>query len=94
MKPLRVAEDILPFAEFKAHASEVLRGLGERGRPVVVTQNGRPAAVLLSPEDYDRLSEHARFLEAVRRGLEDDAADRVISDEELGAELDREFGGS
>jgi prevent-host-death family protein len=91
-KALHVSQDILPIGDFKTHAGRVLRRLRDDGRPVVITQHGRPAGVLLSPEEYDRLREHDRFLEAVREGLADAEAGRTISDEELGASLDELFG--
>jgi prevent-host-death family protein len=91
-KVLHVSQDILPICDFKAHAGQVLRRLRDEGRPVVITQHGRPAGVLLSPEEYDRLREHDRFLEAVHEGLADAEAGRTISDEELGARLDDLFG--
>jgi prevent-host-death family protein len=91
-KALHVSQDILPIGDFKTHAGRVLRRLRDDGRPVVITHHGRPAGVLLSPEEYDRLREHDRFLEAVREGLADAEAGRTISDEELGASLDELFG--
>jgi prevent-host-death family protein len=92
MKPIQVADDILPIAAFKARASEVVRSMGTRGRPMIITQNGKPAAVLLSPAEYDRLAYEGRLREAVREGLSDTAAGRTVSDEDLGEELEREFG--
>jgi prevent-host-death family protein len=92
MKPLQITKDILPIAEFKSRASEVVRELRKHQRPVVVTQNGKPAAVILAPEEFDRLTYRARFLGAVDEGLADVKAGRTISDEELGSELDQEFG--
>jgi prevent-host-death family protein len=91
-KALQVSQDILPIGDIKAHAGRVLRRLRDEGRPVVITQHGRPAGVLLSPEEYDRLREHDRFLEAVHEGLADAEAGRTITDEELGARLDDLFG--
>lgn len=38
-------------------------------QPVVITQNGVAAAVLLPPEEYDRLVERSEFIGAVERGL-------------------------
>lgn len=89
---LQVAEDIVPIGELKAHLSEKIRALRGRRRPLVVTQNGKPAAVLLSPEDFDRLTTQARFVAAVRDGLGDLEAGRVVSDEDLGRRLDARFG--
>lgn len=92
MKPLNVADDIIPLARFKAQASQVFKRLHEEQRPVVITQNGKPAAVLITPEEFDQVQEHQRFLDAVRSGLDDVEAGRVIGDEDLDAELDAELG--
>jgi prevent-host-death family protein len=89
---LQISEDIVPIARFKAHLSEIVRGLRTRRRPVVVTQNGEPAAVVLSPEEFDRLAYHARLVDAVEDGLADASAGRVISDAELERIVDRRYG--
>lgn len=89
---LRVAEDIVPIGELKAHLSEKIRALRGRHRPLVVTQNGKAAAVMLSPEDFDRLTAQARFVASVQDGLSDLDAGRVVSDEALGHRLDARFG--
>ena len=93
MKALQIEHDFVPIGEFKTHASRILRRLREEGRSVVVTQHGRPAGVLVPTADYDRWMERERFVAAVNEGLEDAKAGRTVSDEELTAELDREFGG-
>ena len=92
MKPFSTAEDIVPLNDFKARASQLFRKLREGQRPLIITQNGKPAAVLISPEEFDRIRERDRFVEAVSAGLADSEADRLIDDEELGAKLDEEFG--
>ena len=91
MRPLRVSEDVLPLGEFKTQASKALRRVRESQRPIVITQNGRPAAVLLSPEEFDRLTERERFLTAVRDGLADAKAGRLVDDDDLGEELAQAF---
>jgi len=92
MKNMRVAEDILPLAHFKARVSEVIRELQTHHRPIVVTQSGRPAAVMMAAEDFDKLMERARFISAVEEGLADADEGRTITDAALGKRLDREFG--
>jgi prevent-host-death family protein len=89
---IQVADDIVPIAEFKAHLSEVVRTLTARRRPVIVTQNGKPAAVVLSPAEFDRIAHQGRFMDAVREGLDDVEQGRVVSDAELGRLLDRRYG--
>ncbi|MCC6751330.1 MAG: type II toxin-antitoxin system Phd/YefM family antitoxin [Deltaproteobacteria bacterium] len=87
MKALRVSEDIVPVSEFKAQAAEWLRRLTTTGQPLVITQNGKPAGVLLSPEAYDELAERARFVAAVEDGLADSQAGRLTDQATLAAEL-------
>lgn len=82
----------LGFREFKAQAADWLRKLGETGAPVVVTQNGKPAGVLLSPEVFDQLTEQARFVAAVNEGLADAEAARVHSPDAVVSRMKRRFG--
>lgn len=89
MPTLSISEDILPLGQFKAHASRLLNGLKASNRPLVITQNGKPAAVVLSPAEFDRLTAQAHFVAAVQAGLEDERAGRVIDDAELDALLVR-----
>ena len=92
MKFVQVSQDILPVGELKTHTSRVLRRLRAAQRPIVITLNGKPAAVLIKPEEFDRLYERERFVEAVGKGLADAEAGRVVDDEALSGELDAEFG--
>lgn len=57
MTRIMVMSEILPLSSVKAHLSELVdRVEGEHDR-VVVTRNGRPAAVLISHEDLEGLEE-------------------------------------
>ena len=47
----------LPISEVKARLPELVTGVLERDDEVVVTRNGRPAAVLVSYDEYVRLKE-------------------------------------
>ncbi len=76
---IRVSEDVVPIGEFKGQAARWLQHAKDSGRAVLITQNGRPAAVLLSPAAYDRLQERQQFLESVAAGLEDAELDRTMT---------------
>lgn len=89
----QTAEDIIPIAELKANMSEIVRELDERPRPLVVTLNGKPAAVVMSPREYDRLSYQSRFIDAVAAGLADVQAGRTYDGEQAISELMTELGG-
>jgi prevent-host-death family protein len=88
---MRVSEDIVPIAEFKATLSDTVRSLSERARPLIVTLNGKPAAVVMSPHEYDRLTYQLRLMKGITEGLADDAAGRTITQEEMGRRLESRF---
>ena len=92
MSNLRVAEDIVPLSDFKARASELLKRLAETGAPIVITQNGRAAGVLLSPAEFDALTERIRFITAVAEGLEDARSGKVVTHESMVAEVQTRYG--
>lgn len=48
---------ILPISEVKARLPELVTGVAEREEEIVVTRNGKPAAVLVSYDEYQRLKE-------------------------------------
>ncbi len=79
MRPPRVSEDFVPISELKAQAAEWLRRIAETDAPIVITQHGRPAGVLLSPQAFDELTDHNRFMASVNAGMADALAGRVQS---------------
>ncbi len=87
MKPINISENIVSLSDFKNKASRMLHEIQSSHRPFVITQNGKAAAVLISPSDFDFLTEQARFIDAVQRGLTDVQNGLVLSDEDLDKEL-------
>jgi len=47
----------LPISEVKAKLPELVTGIAEREEEVVVTRNGKPAAVLINYAEYERVKE-------------------------------------
>lgn len=89
------SEDIQPFTEYRANLSEAHRRVEKTGRPLFVTKDGRPNAVVLSPGAYDKLAEQAQYaqnLAAIRRGLADVKAGRVRPAREALREIARKVG--
>jgi antitoxin YefM len=55
--------ETVPFTEAKAHLSELVDRTSREHERFVVTRNGRPAAILMSPEDLESLEETVDILE-------------------------------
>lgn len=49
--------EIIPFSEAKVHLSELADRVEREHARVLVTRNGRPSFVLVSPDDLDALEE-------------------------------------
>ena len=53
----------MPFSEVKAHLSELAGRVELQHDRILVTRNGRPSFVLLSPDDLESLEESLDILE-------------------------------
>jgi antitoxin YefM len=82
-----------PFTEARARLTELLDEVESRHEHVVITRNGRPAAVVLSPDEYEALQETLEILqdedtlEALRESERDVRAGRLTSLDEVRREL-------
>ncbi|HEY1739089.1 MAG TPA: type II toxin-antitoxin system Phd/YefM family antitoxin [Acidimicrobiia bacterium] len=57
-----MSDSTLPLAEIKKRLSEIVDGVETRHDRVVLTRNGRPAAVIMSPDDLETLEETLEIL--------------------------------
>lgn len=87
--------ETLPLSHVKAHLSEIADRVEGQHDRVVVTRKGRPAAVLVSPEDLESLEETLAVLsdpQLMRQIRKSEAelkrGEEGITLEELKAELD------
>ncbi len=87
MKNISVANDIVPIGEFKTRISKWINKSRKTRHPIVITQNGKPAAVVLTPTDFDQLQELKQFTESISRGLADADKGKLLTIPELIAEL-------
>jgi prevent-host-death family protein len=88
MKHPALAQDLVPVNELRANLSDWIHRVGETGRPVVVTQRGKAAAVLVTPQMLDELDEEREVVRRVLQGLREVSAGEVVEDEEVWGELE------
>ena len=85
-----ITKDIQPMTTFRNHSAEFMAHIKATKRPLVLTVNGRAAAVLQDAEAYQRLLDiaaEADAMEGARQGLEDQEAGRVRSAVEVFDEM-------
>ena len=87
MPHVNVADGIIPMSEFRANMAELIERARLSREPLVLTQRGKSVAVVLSPREYELLTERDRFIAAVNEGLKDVEEGRVIDDKEFEEEM-------
>ncbi|MDP2816543.1 MAG: type II toxin-antitoxin system Phd/YefM family antitoxin [Rectinemataceae bacterium] len=68
---MNISSDIKPISFLKSHAADILKHINDTHRPVVITQNGEPRAVLQDPESYDNMRKAIGLLKLISQGEED-----------------------
>lgn len=68
---MKISEDIKPISYFKTHTNEVLEQIKSTRRPVIITQNGSPAAILEDVKTFENRQEMIALLEIVKQGLDE-----------------------
>lgn len=63
----RPSQDIRPLSEFRANVASYVEQVQHTRRPLVLTQHGRSAAILMAVEAYEELVERSELAEDVRR---------------------------
>ncbi|HEX5762425.1 MAG TPA: type II toxin-antitoxin system Phd/YefM family antitoxin [Solirubrobacterales bacterium] len=85
----------LPLSHVKAHLSEITDRVEEEHDRIVVTRKGRPAAVLVSPDDLESLEETLAamsdpdLMRKIRLGEEAVGSGDAVTLDELQANLRR-----
>ncbi len=80
---------IVPISDLRQNAASVLARLHRMNEPLVITQRGRAAAVMVSIEEYERSEHDHELLRLLARGDREVAAGKGFDLEEVMAEADR-----
>ncbi|MDA2924491.1 type II toxin-antitoxin system Phd/YefM family antitoxin [Acidobacteria bacterium AH-259-L09] len=78
-------KNIVPISDLQAKASQIISDLEKSKDPVLITRRSRPAAVLISPEDYFRVVEDLERLdelelrEMIQQGEKEATQRHVVS---------------
>ena len=87
MRNIAVASDIIPVGEFKSNLAKYLKETQEKKNSLIITQNGKPAGVLLSPSEFDELRQTKFLIDSISRGLSDSEKGERYTTSQLKKEL-------
>ncbi|MBY0472440.1 type II toxin-antitoxin system Phd/YefM family antitoxin [bacterium] len=94
MKALKMIRpsDVVPIGEFKNHAASWLERARNSGHPIVITQNGKTAGILLSPAEYEKIQYEQDLSASIDQGLTELDAGQGIDTDELERKLKQHVG--
>lgn len=92
---LDITSDIQSLTTFRRRSGDFMKQLKKTKRPVVLTVNGKAAAIVQDAEAYQRLLDiaaRADAAEGIRQGLEDAKRGKVQSAREFFADFETTHG--
>ncbi len=86
--------EIIPITDLRKDSSAVLKRVRSSREPVIVTQRGRAAVVMLSVEEYERSENERQILLLLARGEKEIARGEGYDLDDVLAEADRRLTGT
>ena len=68
---MNIQSDIKSVSYLKSMAADILKQINDTRRPVIITQNGEPRAVLQYPESFENMRNAIGILKLLSQGEED-----------------------
>ena len=68
---MSIFQDIRPVSYLKSRSADILKQVNETHRPIIITQNGEPKAVLQDTESYENMRNTIGLLKLLALGEED-----------------------
>lgn len=65
---MKLSSQIKPISYLKAHASEIVRNMGAKQEPLIITQNGVAKVVIQDIESYEQSLETMALLKILALG--------------------------
>jgi len=87
MATLKPSQDVQPLSAFRANAAGFLDQVRATKRPLVLTQHGKSAAVVLDVDQYEALVDEIEVIRDIRQAKEELAQGEGIPHDEVVAEL-------
>lgn len=88
---MNIMDDIKPVTYLKSRAADLLNQINETHRPVIITQNGEPRAVLQDPESYENMRNAIGILKLISQGETDVRNGRTKPQENMFNEIESQL---
>ncbi len=85
---MNIATDIKPVSYLKSKSADLLKQINETHRPVIITQNGEPKAVIQDPKSYENMRNAIGMLKLISQGEEDIRKEETRTQDEVFGKLE------
>ncbi len=86
---MNIINDIKSISYLKSRAADLLSQINETHRPVIITQNGEPRAILQDPESYENMRNAIGLLKLISQGESDVRNGRVKPQDEVFKDIEK-----
>ncbi len=80
---MKIKEDIKPISYLKSRSAELLSQINETHRPVIITQNGEPRAVIQDAESYEKMVKSLNLMKILAHSEKDIQEGNTVKQETL-----------
>ena len=78
---MNISSDIRQVSYLKSRAADLLKQINETHRPVIITQNGEPRAVIQDPQSFEDMRNAIGILKLISMGEEDIKNENILEQE-------------
>jgi antitoxin YefM len=91
MGRINLDQDIKTLSDFRSNVSQFIDQVHNTKRPIVITQHGKSAAVLLNVAAYEKMLDTLEMIQDIETASGQIAEGRAISHKEAQARLRRRY---
>jgi len=88
---MNITSDIKSITYLKSKAADLLNQINKTQRPIIITQNGEPRAVLQDPKSYENMRNAIGILKLVSQGESDIKDGKVRSQEDVFKDIENKL---
>jgi len=81
--------NITPLTDFRNNIKKYLKEISVHKKPIILTQHGKSAAVIMDAEKYQEMQDQIDFMRKVTLGLEDYREGRTALADDVFNEIDQ-----
>lgn len=85
---MNISQDIKPVSYLKLHSADLLNQVNKTHRPVIITQNGEPRAVLQDAESYENMRAALGLLKLLAQAENDINQGQVSGQDDVFAHIE------